>query len=138
MDNSSEEAGVTSFFAGSVMSVMVADLTKDKEVVDSSHSPNPPIVLNFSVVVREGEECLRRGLGQLIRETGVGIDVQCVVEGDNEEETSFVDIIVDLDVGAGDAREGFTFADNSQWAGSLSKNIQKVPLILPNCHCVSL
>ena len=63
------------------------------EVTAKSYSFNPPLVRDLIFAEREGEECVRRVLEELSDEAGVGNHVECATEGDDEDETSFVDII---------------------------------------------
>ena len=99
MDNSSDQAGVTSSFAETVLSVEEAELAVDEEVAESSLFSNPPMSPGFNFGEGDGEECVRRTLEQLSSEARVGCHADCVTERDTEEdETSFVDVMGVMDV----------------------------------------
>ena len=57
-----EEVGITSLFGGSVAS--------DEGVYGGSAVPNLQFVPDLNVVVREGEECVRRALEELAASAG--------------------------------------------------------------------
>ena len=65
MSSFSEEAGVMSPFAETVSSVEERELALDETVVESIHTPDPPMATDYDVAEIEGEECVRRALEQL-------------------------------------------------------------------------
>ena len=61
MSTTEEEVGITSPFGGSVASAE-RELAIDEGVPESNAVPNLQFVPNLDVVVREGEECVKRAL----------------------------------------------------------------------------
>ena len=91
------------------------ELAIDLGVSGSSAVPNLQFVPDLNVFVREGEECVRRALGEVEASDGRTKEAS--------EEDSFVDIMVGLEEEAGGESEGFTFADFLQRADLLSETV---------------
>ena len=106
--------GITSPFGGSVASDE-PELAIDEGVPESSGVPNLHFVRDSNVVMREGEECVRRVLEEIAASDSRTEEAS---EGD-----SFVDIMGGLDKDVGDDSEGFTFADILQRADPLSETV---------------
>ena len=86
-----------------------------------SASLDPPFVLSFDAVEREGVECVRRALEQLLGEVLSGIEPVC--DTDKEGEDTFVDRV---DGGQWDevaVSECFIFTDALRPANLLSENL---------------
>ena len=64
MSSTEEEVGITSPFGGSVASDE-RELANDKGVGESNLVPTLQFVPDLDVVVREGEECVRRALEEV-------------------------------------------------------------------------
>ena len=88
MRTTEEEVGITSRFGGSVASDE-RELAIDEGVSGSSAVPNLKFVSHLNVVVREGEECVRRALEEVEASDGWAEEAS---EGD-----SFVDIMGSLE-----------------------------------------
>ena len=88
MNTTEKDVGITSPFGGRVSSDE-RELANDECVSGSSAVPDLKFVPNLVVVVREGEECVRRALAEV--EASVGRDEEAN-EGD-----SFVDIMGGLE-----------------------------------------
>ena len=114
MIKSEREVGITSPFGGSVASDE-PELTIDEGVPESSVVPNLQFVPVSKVVIREGEECVRRVLEEIEASDSRTEEVS---EGD-----SFVDIMGGLDKEVGGESEGFTFAEILQRADPLSETV---------------
>ena len=112
MSTTEKEVGITTPFGGSVASDK-RELAIDEGVSGSSAVPNLQFVPHLNVVVREGEECLRRALEDVEASDGRAEEAS---EGE-----SFVDIMGSLDKETGVESEGFTFADILQGADLLSE-----------------
>ena len=112
MSVTEEEVG--SPFGGSVASDE-RELANDEGVPESNVVPTLQFVPVLDVVVREGEECVRRAL-----------EAVEASDGRTEEasgEDSFVDIIDSLENDTGGESEGFTIADILQRADLLSETV---------------
>ena len=111
---SEEEVRITSSFGGSVASDK-RELANDESVPQS----NAVLILHFVpdlyVVVREGEECVRRALEEVEASDSWTEEAS---EGD-----SFVDIMGRLEKETGGESEGFTFEDILQPADFLSETV---------------
>ena len=114
MSESEEEVGIRSPFGGSVASDD-RELATDEGVPESSVVPNLQFVPDSSVVIREGEECVRRAL-EAFETSNNGTEEAS--EGD-----SFVDIMGGLDKEVGGESEGFTFSDILRRADPLSETV---------------
>ena len=64
MSRTEEEIGITSLFGGSVSSDD-RELAMDEGVPGSSEASNLQLVPDLNVVVREGEECVKRALAEV-------------------------------------------------------------------------
>ena len=93
-----EEVGITSRFGGSVSSEE-RELAIDDGVSGSSAVPDLQFFLDLDVVVREGEECVRRSLAEV--EASVGraeeasggdslVDIMAVFEKDSGGESEVI------------------------------------------------
>ena len=111
---SEEEVKITSPFSGSVASDE-RELAIDESVPQSNAVPNLQFVPDLDVVVREGEECVRRPLEEI-----EASDSQTEEARDGD---SFVDIMGGLEKEAGGESEGFTFEDILQRADLLSETV---------------
>ena len=116
ISSTAEEVGVTSPFGGSVASDE-QELAIDERVPASSAVPNLQFVPDLDVVIREGEECVRRALEE--NETS-DIRTEEASEGD-----SYVDIMGGLEKETGGESEGFTFKDILQRADFLSETVME-------------
>ena len=114
MSKSEEEVGIRSHFGGSVASDD-RGLAYDEGVPESSVVPNSQFVPDSDVVIREGEECVRRALKEVEASDSRTEEAS---EGD-----SFVDIMGSLDKEVGGESEGFTFADILPRADPLSETV---------------
>ena len=101
-------------FAGSLASDE-RGLAIDESAPQSKVVPNLQLFPDLDVVVREGEECVRRALDEV-----EASDSQ--TEEPNERD-SFVDIMGSLENETGGESEGFTFADVLQRAHLLSETV---------------
>ena len=104
--------GITSTCGGSVAGDE-PELAIDEGVSESSFVPYLHFVPDSNVVIRDGEECVRRVLEEIEASDSRAEEA---IEGD-----SFVDIMGGLDKKVGGESEGFTFADNLQRADPLSE-----------------
>ena len=114
MLKSEKKVVITSPFGGSVASDE-PELTNDEGVPESSVVPNLQFVPDSKVVIREGEECVRRVFEEIEASDSRTEEVS---EGD-----SFVDIMGGLDKEVGGESEGFTFAEILQRADPLSETV---------------
>ena len=116
MSSTEEEVAITSLFAGSVASD-VRELSIDEDVSASTWVPSSqfPLCPDSNIVVREGEECVRRALEEVAASDGQAEEAS---EGD-----TFVDIIGSLEKETGSESEGFSFADILQRADLLSETL---------------
>ena len=121
MSKSEEEVGFTSPFGGSVAN-------DEQELTINEGVPEVNVVPNLDVVIREGEECVRRAL------------VKTEASDDRTEEASdgdsFVDTMGNLERETGVESEGFTFADILQRADLLSETVLECVVDsanLPSC-----
>ena len=109
-----DEVGITSLFGGSVASDE-RELAIHEGVAASSWVPSFHFVPGAKVVVREGEECLRRALEKIEASDG---RVEEASGGD-----SFADSMGSFEKETGGESEGFTFADILQRADLLSDTV---------------
>ena len=114
MSTTEEEVGLTSPFGGS-MFINERELAIDEGVPGSSAVPDLQIVPNLDVVVREGEECVRRALEELKASDSRTEEAS---EGD-----SFVDIMGGLEKETVGESEGFTFEEILQRADLLPETV---------------
>ena len=94
---SEKEVGIISHFDGSVASDK-PELAIDEGVSESSVVPNLHFVPDSNVVIREGEECVRRVLEE--------IEASDSRTEETSERNSFVDIMGGLDKEVGGESEG--------------------------------
>ena len=83
-------------------------------VPESNVVPTLQFVLDLDVVVKEGEECVRRALEE--------VEASDSRTEEASEGNSFVEIMGSLENETGGESEGFTFADILQRAGLIFKN----------------
>ena len=114
MSTTEEVVGITSFFGGSVASDG-RELAIDGDVSGSSAVPILQLVPDLNVVVRVGEDCVRRALEEVGASDGRAEDVS--------EGGSFVDIKGSLEEETGGESEGFTFAEILVRVDSLSETV---------------
>ena len=112
MSTTDGKAGISPPFSGSVASDQ-RELAIDEGVPESNIVPNLPFVPDLDVVLREGEECVRRALEEVEASDSLTEEAG---EGD-----SFMDIMGSLENETGGESEGFTFADILQRAVLLSE-----------------
>ena len=101
-------------------------------VPENSASPFLQFVPDLDVVVREGEECVRRAFKE--------VEASVSRTEETSEGGSFVDIMDDLEKEIGGESEGFTFADILQRADLLSETVlegEVDTLDLPLCQSSS-
>ena len=91
------------------------ELAIDESVPQSNAVPSLQFVPDLDVIIREGEECVRRALEQVEASDSRTEEAS---EGD-----SFVDIMAGLEKENGGESEGFTFADIMQRADLLSETV---------------
>ena len=124
---SEEEVRITSPFGGSIASDE-RELAIDESVPQSNAVPNLQFVPNLDVVIREGQECVRRALEEI---EAIDSRTEEASEGD-----SFVDFTGGLEKKNGGESEGLTFADILQRADILSQTVLEgkvAPPDLPLC-----
>ena len=114
MRKSDEEVGFKSPFGGRVASDE-AELAIVEGVLESSIVPNLQFVPNSNVVIRKGEECMRRVLE--------AIEVSDSRTEEASEGESFIDIMGSLEEEGGSESEGLTLADILRRAGTLSETV---------------
>ena len=114
MSVSEEEVKITSPFGGSVASDEL-ELAIDDGVPQSNAVPNVQFVADLDVVVREGEECVRRALEE--------VEASDSWTDETSDGGSFADIMGALKKENGGESEGFTFADILQRAALLSETV---------------
>ena len=127
MSASEEEVRITSPFDESISSDE-RELAIDESVPQSNAVPKFQFVPDLDVVIREGEECVRRALEEVEASDSRTEEAS---EGD-----SFVDIMGGLENENGRESEGFTFADILQSADLLSETVLEgvvATLDLPLC-----
>ena len=120
---SEEEVRITSPFGGSVASDE-RELAIDESVLQSNAVPHLQFVPDLDVVVREGEECVRRKLEEVEASDSRTEEAS---EGD-----SFVDIMGGLEKKTGGESEGFTFEDILQRADLLPESVMEGVVDTPN------
>ena len=108
MSKSGEEVGLMSPFGGSVTN-------DEQELAIDEGVPESNVVPNLNVVIREGEECVRRALEEI-----EASDSRTEEASDGD---SFVDIMGNLERETGGESEGFTFADILRRADLLSETV---------------
>ena len=118
-----EEVGISSPFGGSVSSDE-RQLAVDAGVFGSSAVPDWQFVPHLYMVVREGEEFVRRAVAEVEASVGWAEDAG--------EGRSFMDIMGDLEKETGVESEGFTFADILQRAELLSETVLDVVVDIPD------
>ena len=128
MSATEEEVGITSPFGGSVASDE-GELAIDEGVRRSIVVPTLQFVPDLDVVVREGEECVRRALKE--------VEARDSRTEEASEAISFSDIMGDLEKETGGESEGFTFEDILQRADLLSETVLEGVVDTFDCHCVS-
>ena len=114
MSKSDEEVRVMSPFGGSVASDE-PELAIDEDVPESSVVPKLQFVPDSNVVVQEGEECVRRVLGE--------IEASDSRTKEASEGESFIDIMGGLEKKFGSESEGLTLADILRRADPLSETV---------------
>ena len=123
MSECEEEVGTRSPFGGSVAS-------DDRELAIDEGVPERRVVLNLqfvpdsNVVIREGEECVRRALEE--------VDASDSRTEEASERDSFIDIMGGLDKEVGGESEGFTFADILRRADPLSETVLEGVVDVPD------
>ena len=123
MSASEEEVRITSPFGGSVASDE-RELAIDESVPQSNTVPILQFVPNLDVVVREGEQWVRRALEEMEASDSRTEEAS---QGD-----SFVDIMGGLEKETGCESEGFTFEDMLQRADYLSETVLEGVLDTPD------
>ena len=123
MSASEQEVRITSPFGGSIASDE-RELAIDESVPQSNAVPHLQLVPDLDVVVREGEDCMRRALEEVEASDSWTEEAS---EGD-----SFVDIMGGLEKKNGVESEGFTFADNLQHADLLSDTVLEGVVAAPD------
>ena len=114
MSKAQEEVGITSPFGGSV-AIDERELTIDEGDSEKSAVPNLQFVPDLDVVVREGEECVRRMFEENEANDGRTEEAS---EGD-----SFVVIMGSLEKETGGESQGFTIAEVLQREDLLSETV---------------
>ena len=114
MSSTKKEVENTFPFAGSVASDK-RELTKDYDVSASSLVPSSHFVHDSTVVVWEGDECVRRASKEVEASDGQAEEAS--------EADSFGDIMGSLERETGGESDGFTSADILQRADSLSEAV---------------
>ena len=121
--SSDEEREVrgTSVFAESDGVVGEGALDIDNGAVKRSASLDPPFAISFDAAEREGVECVRRALEQLVGEVLSGTEPG--FDADGEGEVMFVEVVGGGQKDDGAMSESFTFADALTRANMLSETI---------------
>ena len=114
MSKSDEEVRAMSPFGGSVASDE-PELAIDEGVPESGVVPNLQFVPNSNVSIQEGEECVRRILGE--------IEASDSRTEETSEGESFIDIMGSLEEEVGSELEGLTLADILRRADPLPKTV---------------
>ena len=114
MSKSVEEVRLMSPFGGSVASDE-PELAIDEGVPESSNVPNLQFVPNSNVNIQEGEECVRRILGE--------IEASDSRTEEASEGESFIDIMGGLEEEVGSESEGLTLADILRRADPLPETV---------------
>ena len=114
MSNSKREVGSTSPFGGIVASDE-PELAIDEGVPESSVVPNLQFVPDSSVMIQEGEKCVRRVLEEI-----EASDSRTEEASDGE---SFIDIMGGLEEEVGSDSEGLTSVDILRRADPLSETV---------------
>ena len=114
MSKSDEEVRVMSPFGGSAASDE-PELAIDESVPESSVVPNFQFVPNSNANIQEGEDCMRRILGD--------IEASDSRTEEASEGESFIDIMGGLEEEVGSESEGLTLADILRRADSLPETI---------------
>ena len=114
MSTTEEEVAITSPFGGSVASDG-REMAIDEGVPEINVVPNLQFVPDLDVIVREGEEFVRRALEEVEAS-------DCGTEKASEGDI-FVDFMGSLGKETGGESEGFTFADILQRADFLSETV---------------
>ena len=123
LSKSENEVGIPSPSGGSVASDE-PELAIDEGVPESSVVPNLQLVPDSNVIIREGEECVRRALEEIEASDSRTEEAS---EGD-----SFFDIMGGLDKEVGGESEGFTLADILRRADPLSETVLEVVVGFPD------
>ena len=118
-----EEVRITSPFGRSVAS-HEREMAIDESVPQSNAVPNLHFVPDLDVVVREGEECVRRALEE--------VEASDSQTEEASERDSFVDIMGGLERENGGESEVFTFADILQRADLLSETVLEGVVATPD------
>ena len=128
MSASEEQVRITSPFGGSVASDE-RELAIDESVPQSNAVPHLQFVPDLDVVVREGEECVRRALEE--------VEASDSLTAKASEKDSFVDIMAvwkkKTEVNLKDSRLR-TYCSVQIYCQRLSWRVWSILLI---CHCVS-
>ena len=114
MSSTEEEVGITSPFGESVASDE-RELAIDEGVSARSSVPSFHFIPDSIVVVREGEECLRRAFEEVEASDGRAEEAS--------EGASFVEIMGILEKQTGGESEGFTYSDILQRADFFSETV---------------
>ena len=114
MSISEREVGSRSPFSGSVASGE-PELAIDEGVPESSVVPNLQFVPDSNVIIRKGEECVRRVLEE--------IEASDSRTEEASEGESFIDIIGGLEEEVRSESEGLTLADILRRADPLSETV---------------
>ena len=114
MSKSDEVVRVMSPFGGSVASDE-PELAIDEGVPESSVVPNLQFVPNSTVSIQEGEECVRRMLGEIKASAGRTEEAS--------EAESFIDIMGGLEEEVGRESEGLTLANILRRADPLPETV---------------
>ena len=103
----SSEGRVTALFTEGVSSSAEAELAIDETASTVSLAPNVWVVPRVSASVEEGEECVREFVSPLSGEESAGRHL----EGEADDNDSFVDIKSGIIASGVAESEGWTFAD---------------------------
>ena len=114
LSSTEEEVEISSPFGGSIASDE-EELAIDEDISGGTLVPSCHFVPDSNVVIREGEECVRRALEEIAPSDGLAEE--------SSEGGSFVDIMCSLEKETGGESEGFTFADVLQRADVLSETV---------------
>ena len=123
MSKSETEVGITSLFGGSV-AIDERELAIDEDISESSVVPNLQFGPDSDVVIREGEECVRRAVEEI-----EASDIQTEEASDGD---SSVDIMGSLDKEVGGESEGFTYTDILRRADPLSETVMEAVVGVPD------
>ena len=98
---------MAAFFTEGVSSSTEEELAIDETASTGTVAPNVCVVLGVSAAVEESEECV----GEFASPVSGGESAECHLEGETDDNDSFVEIMSGITAVGGAESEGWTFAD---------------------------